>query len=1110
MGTTARGLRDTAKKTKKLGDKVKKLRHAVKQIKRLSDRVDTVRTSVKKTEKLAREVGKLRSAVKKTRKLTDQASKFRDAVEQAGKYDSRVNKLRDRLKRFATERKSLYKRLKRLDAKTASLVKEDEGLRFTLDGVVTEVERLAGHVEGFDATVAGMETAVADLANMATDLSARYNEIDVVTISLERDVKGLQGDTDTLFGRVDDLDVRAVSLEDAADGLGAALERVEARAHAIQARLEQVQRDNERLTEGQQEALAGGDAPGGSAASVIAEAASVAQRTASLETRSDDLVSEGKTLAAAVTWISDRTEELEGMVRKLTVRSEALEDRLGAQRENDRTLARDAENLVRLYERHEQATVELAGRIGRIELGQIAFVEQAAELENRIGRVADDLHGEIDHLEARTSTLESQLGGLKDDQASLSGKVDSLREVGERNKTAIQDSSEKTARLEAETVGLLRDQARLEARAGKSEALTDVLISGVQALEARSRDLSLAVKALEAKLKEQGAGDATIEGRDEELGVRLRAVETATAILAERNETLGNDLVAVRSDLQGLQYELSTATTRARELEATTPDDDGRTAVPASEAPAIEQGPGQLAEARGELQKRTEALEVEVTGLLGRADDAVLAVAELLQRSETTDARLGEHSQRLEALEGTTPRDGERPTWFEQAAEGIEEVQASLVSGQRTQDERLQRLEEGIVRLDEQASARVAEDERLARTDDHLGQRLDHLEHATRDLAEQAAELTSTMDSLGRRAGERDGIIADLGAGNGKLREALAELAAQAEALGAETGELKRQIGENGGIIEQLVEQQDGHDQPLVQQEQTSTELAGKADSLEARDQALETQLGELATQAQTQARQLLFLNATTERFTGRALLAGFSLAGLVVAVFGLGLWMHFQQQGELEIHLHGPLHQAPKPVQKVSEAEQQRYAELQETIKSLKLQVETVDSPLVTQWEDTRDLQVQQAESLAELRQADVVQAKKTKQMRLDLSALASRVTAQEMAQAQRDAPVPMPAVLHGKAWLLSQPADSYTIQLIAVHRRERIILLTEGHPLPAESAHYRRQQKEKDWFILVSGAYPGFSHAFKALRDLGEPWSGYKPWIRRYSSIQQELGVR
>jgi len=125
-------------------------------------------------------------------------------------------------------------------------------------------------------------------------------------------------------------------------------------------------------------------------------------------------------------------------------------------------------------------------------------------------------------------------------------------------------------------------------------------------------------------------------------------------------------------------------------------------------------------------------------------------------------------------------------------------------------------------------------------------------------------------------------------------------------------------------------------------------------------------------------------------------------------------------------------------------------------------------------------------------------------------LATLNQRVSAQEQRLQQTNAPVPMPAVLHGREWLLSRPAGHYTIQLLGAHRRERLILLTEEMPLPGVSAYYQHTHEEKDWYVLVSGDYPGFSHAFKALRALPAPWNSYGPWIREFSSIQRELAVR
>jgi DamX protein len=62
-----------------------------------------------------------------------------------------------------------------------------------------------------------------------------------------------------------------------------------------------------------------------------------------------------------------------------------------------------------------------------------------------------------------------------------------------------------------------------------------------------------------------------------------------------------------------------------------------------------------------------------------------------------------------------------------------------------------------------------------------------------------------------------------------------------------------------------------------------------------------------------------------------------------------------------------------------------------------------------------------------------------------------------------------------HREAWLLEQPATSYTLQLLGSRKEDSIDAFISRHRLdPDKSAWYRTRYKNDDWYVLVYGIYP------------------------------------
>ncbi len=86
---------------------------------------------------------------------------------------------------------------------------------------------------------------------------------------------------------------------------------------------------------------------------------------------------------------------------------------------------------------------------------------------------------------------------------------------------------------------------------------------------------------------------------------------------------------------------------------------------------------------------------------------------------------------------------------------------------------------------------------------------------------------------------------------------------------------------------------------------------------------------------------------------------------------------------------------------------------------------------------------------------------------------------------------------------WLQRQPADHYTLQLLAAQQRDNLQAFIERHNLGENSAIFESRRNGRPWYAVAYGSFADRDAARQAVGDLPE---GIEPWIRRIGDIQSQ----
>lgn len=90
---------------------------------------------------------------------------------------------------------------------------------------------------------------------------------------------------------------------------------------------------------------------------------------------------------------------------------------------------------------------------------------------------------------------------------------------------------------------------------------------------------------------------------------------------------------------------------------------------------------------------------------------------------------------------------------------------------------------------------------------------------------------------------------------------------------------------------------------------------------------------------------------------------------------------------------------------------------------------------------------------------------------------------------------------------WLLLQPAERYTLQLLATAQRDALDTFAKRHQLTGELHQFSMLRNGQRLHVLVLGSFPNRAEASAELARLPAEVRRQKPWIRSLGSVQQTI---
>jgi len=92
---------------------------------------------------------------------------------------------------------------------------------------------------------------------------------------------------------------------------------------------------------------------------------------------------------------------------------------------------------------------------------------------------------------------------------------------------------------------------------------------------------------------------------------------------------------------------------------------------------------------------------------------------------------------------------------------------------------------------------------------------------------------------------------------------------------------------------------------------------------------------------------------------------------------------------------------------------------------------------------------------------------------------------------------------------WLLQQPSDHYSVQLISTHSDDTLSEFIRHHQLEDQVAYYRKQVNGKTWHTLVYGVFSSIEDARTAITGLPDSIQSGKPWVVSMATIQNAINT-
>ena len=96
-----------------------------------------------------------------------------------------------------------------------------------------------------------------------------------------------------------------------------------------------------------------------------------------------------------------------------------------------------------------------------------------------------------------------------------------------------------------------------------------------------------------------------------------------------------------------------------------------------------------------------------------------------------------------------------------------------------------------------------------------------------------------------------------------------------------------------------------------------------------------------------------------------------------------------------------------------------------------------------------------------------------------------------------------------HSAGWLLAQPAQAFTIQLVTVSTAERAAAFLDKQATPAEFATYRLMRDGRELHVIVFGIFTTREAAQTAAAQLPASVGRVQPWVRSLSEVQRAIAA-
>lgn len=109
--------------------------------------------------------------------------------------------------------------------------------------------------------------------------------------------------------------------------------------------------------------------------------------------------------------------------------------------------------------------------------------------------------------------------------------------------------------------------------------------------------------------------------------------------------------------------------------------------------------------------------------------------------------------------------------------------------------------------------------------------------------------------------------------------------------------------------------------------------------------------------------------------------------------------------------------------------------------------------------------------------------------------------------AAATPETPTAPPTPLSGADWIRAQPADHFTLQLMALNDEDTAHEFIRRHHLEGQAATIPVQRDRRVFYALFYGSYASRSDAQRAAKALPPKWGAPKPWIRSFRAVSGEL---